>query len=210
MGTSRFDVGLLWANHFHTALGFNVAVPVLPLHGPRKPEGGGELLSLDLGTTIHAITQAIWDIRRLIQWIRLSGGQAVGVYGISLGGFLAALLAGIERVDSVVAGIPFTDVPALMAHHRAPEEYSDTLRSDAAKNAFKVVSPLAVSPQAPPSRLALFAGRSDRFIPPDQPGALAHAWSASSVHRYRGGHTGYLWSRQTKRFVTDFLHDTLS
>jgi pimeloyl-ACP methyl ester carboxylesterase len=210
MGASRFDLALLWANHFHSTLGFNVAVPVLPFHGARRSPGSDRLLSLDLAMTLHGITQAIWDIRRLVHWIRLIGGEAVGVYGLSLGGYLAALLAGIEPVDCVVAGIPFIDVLALMAHHRAPVEYADILHSEAAKNAFRVVSPLALSPQVAPSRLASFAGQSDRLIPPEHHAAFAQVWPHSPVHHYPAGHTGYLRSRQTKAFVTDFLRSALT
>jgi dienelactone hydrolase len=210
MGASRFDLTLLWANHFHSALGFNVALPVLPFHGPRRSPGADRLLSLDLAMTLHGITQAIWDIRRLVHWIRLIGAAAIGVYGLSLGGYLAALLAGIEPVDCVVAGIPFTCVPALMAHHHAPVEYADILRSDATRNTFRVVSPLAISPQLAPNRLALFAARADRLVPPEQPAVLARAWRHSPVHHYPAGHTGYLGSRQTKAFVTDFLATALT
>ena len=210
MGASRFDLILLWANHFHQKLGFNVAVPVLPFHGPRRSPGDGRLLSLDLAMTLHAITQSIWDIRRLIHWIRLVGGEAVGVYGLSLGGYLAALLAGIEPVDAVVAGIPFTDVLTLMTHHRAPVEYRDILGGDAARDTFRVVSPLTLSPKVPPNRLALFAGRTDRLVPAEHAAALAHAWHGSPVHRYPAGHTGYLRSRQTKAFVTHFLRSALA
>src|SRR5262249_47790370 len=73
VGASRFDLPLLWANRFHDSLGFNVAVPVLPFPGPRRSPGAEPLLSLDLAMTLHGITQAIWDIRRLVHWIRLIG-----------------------------------------------------------------------------------------------------------------------------------------
>jgi pimeloyl-ACP methyl ester carboxylesterase len=208
-GASRFDLIALWANYFHAALGFNVAVPVLPLHGPRRSPGSGQLLSIDLAMTLHGIGQAIWDVRRLLRWIKNSTGSPVGVYGLSLGGYLAALLAGTEPVDCVAAGIPFTDVLGLMAHHDAPPEYLDILRSDAAEDAFRVVSPLAVTPLVAPNRRALFVARGDQFIPASQSVALAQAWDQSPVHSYSGGHTGYLLSRETKTFVTGFLHHAL-
>jgi hypothetical protein len=133
----------------------------------------------------------------------------VGVYGLSLGRYLAALLAGTEPVDCVTAGIPFTDVLGLMEHHHAPPEYLDILRGAAAGNAFRVVSPLAVSPVVAPNRRALFIARGYQFIPASQSVALMRAWAQSPVHSYSGGHTGYLLSRETKAFVTGFLHDAL-
>ncbi|HEU4362284.1 MAG TPA: alpha/beta fold hydrolase [Mycobacterium sp.] len=209
MSASRFDLAPLWASHLHTNAGFNVAVPALPLHGPRRSRGDGQLLSLDLTMTLHAVSQAIWDVRRLIQWIYRSGATAVGVYGLSLGGYLAALLAGIEPVDCIVAGIPFSDVLGLMAYHHPPPEYVDILRSAAANNAFRVVSPLALTPLVGPDRRAIFAGRADRLIPNSHSVALGQAWPQSPIHWYSGGHIGYLWSRDTKAFTTRFLRDAL-
>jgi pimeloyl-ACP methyl ester carboxylesterase len=208
-GASRFDLTTLWANYFHATLGFNVAVPVLPFHGPRKPPGRDRLLSVDLVMTLHGLSQAIWDVRRLVSWINHSSRAPVGIYGLSLGGYLAALLAGIERLECVVAGIPFIDVLGLMTHHRVPPAYSHILSTDVAENAFRVVSPLAVTPLLSPNLRAVFAARGDQFVPASQSVALAQAWERSPVHWYSGGHTGYLLSRETKAFVAGLLHDAL-
>jgi dienelactone hydrolase len=209
MGASRFDLTALWANYLHVELGFNVAVPVLPFHGPRRSPDCGELLSLDLVMTLHGISQAIWDIRRLVHWINYSTGAPVGVYGVSLGGYLAALLAGIERLDCVVAGIPFANVLGLMAHHRPPAEYAHIMGCDSAENAFQVVSPLAITPVSTPNQRALFVARGDRFVPANQSVALAHAWEPSPVYWHNGGHIGCLWSRKTKAFVGGMLREKL-
>ncbi|MEE6166095.1 MULTISPECIES: abhydrolase domain-containing 18 [unclassified Mycolicibacterium] len=78
MGASRLDLALLWANYLHAELGFNVALPVSPLHGARKAAGDAELLSLDLTGTLHGITQSTWDVRRLVNWIRGNTDAPVG------------------------------------------------------------------------------------------------------------------------------------
>lgn len=209
MGTSRVDLMALWAGYLHATLGFNVAVPVLPFHGPRRLPDYGELLSLDLVMTLHGISQAIWDIRRLVHWINHGAGAPVAVCGVSLGGYLAALLAGIERVDCVVAGIPFADVLGLMTHHRPPAEHARVMGCDSAKNAFRVVSPLATTPPLATSRRALFIARGDRFIPGHQSVELRQAWQQSPAYWYDGGHIGCLWSRKTKAFVSDVLREAL-
>jgi pimeloyl-ACP methyl ester carboxylesterase len=205
MGSSRFDLSVLWATYLHSKLGFNVAVPVSPLHGPRRAAGDAQLLSLDLASTLHGITQAVWDVRRLASWLRSTGDAPVGVYGLSLGGYLASLLAGIERFDAVVAALPFADVLGLMAHHGPPLSYLNVMRSDPAQNAFRVISPLAMNAQLPPDRLALFAARADRLIPTDQTFALADTWQSPHVHWSGSGHVGFTWSREAKRLVGDRL-----
>lgn len=209
MGASRFDLTVLWARHLHRQFGFNVAVPVLPRHGPRRTGDDGQLLSLDLAGTLHGISQAVWDVRRLVSWIRGTGSGSVGVYGLSLGGYLAALLAGIERLDAVVAGIPFTDVPDLMMHHHPPPGYADVLRSASARDVFSVVSPVGVAPKLGPDRLAIFAARGDRLIPGEHPLALREAWQVCPIHWYNGGHTGFAWSRQARDFVGNRLRAAL-
>ncbi|BBZ11934.1 alpha/beta hydrolase family protein [Mycobacterium branderi] len=209
MGATRFDLTVLWATVLHRRLGFNVAVPVLPLHGPRRSAEDRQLLSLDLAMTLHGISQAIWDTRRLVSWIRSTSGLPVGVYGLSLGGYLAALLAGVERLDAVVAGLPFADVLGLMAHHGPPPDDLETLRAQATRNVFTVVSPLAMTPLLPVDRRAIFAARDDRLIPADQPIALQGAWQDCQLYWYNGGHVGFAWSRQSRRFVADRLHSAL-
>lgn len=210
MGTSRFDLTTLWATHLHRRLGFNVAVPVAPLHGPRRTADDIQLLSLDLTSTLHGITQAIWDVRRLIGWIRDNGGVRVGVYGLSLGGYLAAMLAGIERLDVVVAGIPFADVLGLMAHHGPPPGFVGALRSAAADRALRVVNPVAMGPAVPPERMALLAARGDRLIPGEQTLALWREWDRAAIHWVNGGHVGYTWSREGRRFAGDRLRSALA
>lgn len=209
MGTSRFDLSTLWASHLHRRLGFNVAVPVAPLHGPRRTADDIQLLSLDLVSTLHGITQAIWDVRRLIGWIRDNGGTRVGVYGLSLGGYLAALLAGIEELDVVVAGIPFADVLGLMAHHGPPPEYLHTMRSGAANRVLRVVNPVTMGPAVPPERLAILAARGDRLIPREQTLALWREWDRTALHWVNGGHVGYTWSREARRFTGGRLRSAL-
>lgn len=209
MGSSRFDVTFVWGTYLHKQLGFNVAVPVLPFHGPRRMPGDFQMLSMDLASTLHSISQAIWDIRRLVGWIQETSGAPVGVYGLSLGGYLAALLAGVEPLDCVVAGVPFVDVPALMTHHSPPPAYLDTLRATETHDVFRVVSPLAIKPLLPRDRRAIVAARADRLIPADQPPALQAAWESSRLDWCNGGHVGFVWSRAAKTLVGQRFQESL-
>ena len=89
MGRAAFDLALFRAWHLHTDLGLNVVLPVLQRPGPRGrglPKGAvfpGE----DVMDNVHATAQAVWDIRRLLSWIRSQQPESpIGMYSISLGG----------------------------------------------------------------------------------------------------------------------------
>ena len=89
------------AEMLHHELGLNLLMPVLPLHGPRKPPSlpVASLLSFDLLDAFHGVSQAVWDTRRLIQWVRAQGGTKIGVYGLSMGSYVASLLCGLDDLD---------------------------------------------------------------------------------------------------------------
>ena len=203
----------------HTAkvqreLGVNVALPVLPLHGRRKVTlvSGEPFLSFELMNAVHGITQAVWDIRRLISWIRTQGATSIGLYGVSLGGYIVSLLAGLEPdIDVVVAGIPVSDIPTLFHEHsplhvraRAIEH---RILGGPAEDVYRVVSPLRLAPRVPRDRRFIFAGYGDRLAPPKQAQTLWEHWEKPQISWYAGNHVGYLWSKQVSRFLVDSLAD---
>ena len=100
---------VLRAQQFHRELGFNVLAPVLPLHGRRGTGGrisGIGMVSLDWVANVHAVTQAVWDVRRCLAWIRERGAPSIALHGISLGGYTAAMVAGLEDdLSCVIAGV---------------------------------------------------------------------------------------------------------
>src|SRR5574341_1062349 len=93
---------------------------MLPFHGPRKlgAVSGIGMFGSDFLDSAHALAQAIWDVRRLIGWIRAQGGSEISCYGLSLGGYSAALLASLApELKTVIAGIPAADFPRLVWQH---------------------------------------------------------------------------------------------
>ncbi len=76
MGQATADLRVFRAAWLHTMLGLNVALPIQPRHGPRRaglPIGVG-FPDQDLMDNVHAVAQSIWDIRRLLHWIRETRG----------------------------------------------------------------------------------------------------------------------------------------
>ena len=214
-GYPYMDLVGLHALRMHRDLGLNVVLPVLPLHGPRKINrvSGEAFLTFDLVNTVHGITQAVWDIRRVISWVRSQDPQGLALYGVSLGGYTVSLLAGlVDGIDAVIAGIPVVDFPAMFRSHspghirlRAMEH---EILGGNAEAVHRVVSPLAVTPLVPRGRRFIYAGLGDRLAQPTQAHALWRHWDEPVTHWYGGNHVGYLWAGSVGDFVASSLAES--
>jgi len=193
-----FDVPY-WLRH-----GWDVAAFVLPFHGARAPEtrspvrSGALFPSPNPLRTNEGFGQAIHDLRALSLWLRSRGSSAVGVMGMSLGGYTTALWASVAGPDDAggiefaVAMIPAVSMSRLMWRHG---EANPTRRRAASAgiteellaDAFAVHAPLGRPARLPGTHLAVIAGRGDRITPPDQAEALAGHWNVP-IAWFEGGH----------------------
>lgn len=195
MGAPWLDLGLFRPEWLHERLGVNMLVPTLPLHGPRRIgwRSGDRYMDGDPLAFIYAEMQALWDLRRMVAWIRSQDPQArIGVLGFSLGGFNTALLAAYESgLDFAVAGIPLVDVAAVLWRHIPPahREYFDCRGLDLAlaRKLLTSVSPLSRPPLLGVDRRAIFAGTADRVVPPEHAVKLSSHWGVP-VEWFHGGH----------------------
>jgi len=212
-GTPFMDIAGFRAGRL-SALGLNLVFPILPLHGERKTGrmSGDGFMSYDLLDGVHAIAQTVWDVRRVLAWVRSQSEGPVGVYGISLGGYSAALLTTLEDdLACAIAGIPPSDFPALFRHHmparlnRRARRYH--LVGPDADQVHTVVSPLARPPRVPVDRRYIYAGLGDRLSTPVQAYRLWEHWERPRIAWYGGNHVGYLWSGEVNRFVHESLAD---
>jgi hypothetical protein len=215
MGNATVDLTGFRVGWLHEELGLNVAIPVLPFHGPRRVgrRGGDGFLSGDFLDTVHAQSQAVWDTRRLIHWLRREGAPAVGLYGLSLGGYTAALVAALEAgLHCVVAGIPAScfvglarwNAPGLLL--RAAERAGFSW--DQVEDLLRVVSPLAMPPRVPWNRRFLFAGVADRLAPAEQARDLWVHWERPRVHWYQGSHVSFSVEPGVQELVRHALTET--
>ena len=172
-GSTFMDLVSFRAARLHDRLGVNVASIVLPVHGARRPSriSGEEFLGFELMNSVHGLTQSLWDVRRLLTWVRRQDPDGVGVFGVSLGGLITALVAGFEDdLDLALAGVPIVDFPGLIEHH-APRHLhlrsiEHNILNGTAQDVHRVVSPLALPTATPPAARAIFAGLGDRLAPP--------------------------------------------
>jgi len=215
MGSPLVDFTGFRARWLHRQLGLNVAIPVMPLHGPRRSgaRGGDGFFSGDFVDTLHGQAQAIWDIRRLLGWLRRDGSPAVGVHGVSLGAHTAALLAGLESdLDCVIAGVPAADFTRLARQHvpatllRLAERFDFPFSK--IEQLLRVVSPLAIPPQVPRDRCFLYAGLADQLASPDHAHDLWHHWRRPRLAWYPGSHVSFLWESGVKSLIHEALETT--
>ncbi|TMK83019.1 MAG: hypothetical protein E6G46_04415, partial [Actinobacteria bacterium] len=98
MGYPYVDLWGFRAMWLHRELGLNVVFPIAPLHGPRRIGrlSGAAFMTYNLVDIVHGFAQAVWDVRRVLGWIRAQGGTTVGLYGVSMGAHLAGILAGLD------------------------------------------------------------------------------------------------------------------
>jgi hypothetical protein len=213
MGNPTIDFAGFNARWLHRQLGLNVAIPVLPFHGPRRVgrRGGDGFLTGDLLDTIHAQAQAIRDIRSLIAWVRdRHRAPRVAAYGLSLGGYTAALLASIEsNLDAVIVGIPATDFVSLLREHM-PERLGNLLERHGfpfqdLQLMMRVVSPLAMAPRLPVERRTLYAARADGLAVPSQALALGEHWDQPEIKWLAGTHVSAIWDREVEKVISDAL-----
>jgi dienelactone hydrolase len=194
------------------ALGLNVLLPVLPVHGARKASrlGGQEIMSAQIQNFVLGMAQAVWDIRRLISWARECGATRVGLYGMSLGAYVASLLATVEPdLEVVIAGAPVSDIPKLFDTHspgRVRREIASRgISLETARQVHRVVSPLAAAPLVDHDRRFIYAGLGDRMSTPAQAQALWEHWERPKVAWYPGSHMTFIWSGEVARFVDQSL-----
>jgi hypothetical protein len=212
MGHPAVDFAGFRVRWLHRELGLNIAIPVMPLHGPRRQgrRGGDGFFSGDVLDTIHAQAQAVWDVRRLVRWLRLNGAPAIGVHGVSLGGYTAALTASLEDdLACAITGIPATSFVRLLESHlpdvalRALDRGGFGLAR--LERLLRVVSPLHVAPRVPRQRRYVYAGVADRLATPEHARDLWEHWERPRAVWYDGSHVSFLWEPEVRAIIEEAL-----
>ncbi len=213
MGEAWLDFGLFSPKYLHQHLGLNVLMPTLPLHGTRKIglRTGDHFLDGDLLDLLYAESQALWDLRRWLAWLRkLEDNPSIGVYGISLGGYNAALLSQYDdQLDFVVAGIPIVDLASGIWRYVPPmhQRYLSWrgLDQERYKKILNLVSPLARPPKIATSNLHIFAATGDRIVAPSNPVLLSQHWGVP-ITWYQGSHLSIRNEREPRLALEEAMN----
>jgi len=88
---------------FFSQRGITVVEIAMPYHFERSRPGSAHadyMLSANLGRTIQSMRQGVWDGRKLIRWLKSEGYRNMSVLGMSLGSWVAGLIAAHEAAVS--------------------------------------------------------------------------------------------------------------
>lgn len=207
MGRGELDLWLFRARHLHDKFGLNIVLPVLPMHGPRArglPKGAA-FPNEDAMDNLHASAQGVWDVRRLLSWIRAQEPHSrIGLNSISMGGYVAALVASLEDdLTCAILGVPVADVVQLLGRHSGLS-HGDPRRQTVmlAEPLGRMMSPLSLQPRVPMRGRFIYAGIADRVVHPrEQVVRLWEHWGKPEIVWYHGGHTGFFEARPVQQFV---------
>jgi hypothetical protein len=215
MGTPLVDLAVFRPEHYHERLGVNLIVPTLPLHGRRSlsRKSGEGFFEGDVMDMIHAEAHAMWDLRRILGWVRTQTDAPVGVFGLSLGGYNAALLACLDdRLACAIAGVPVADFSRIVFRHAPPLHLREVVEAgvdaERMRELKRVVSPLALAPRVARERRYLFAAVCDRIVPPDHVRDLWRHWERPPIVWYQGSHLSFRLHREVGDFVDGALRES--
>lgn len=167
----------------------------LPCHGRRRAAAGvgNDFISPDVSAMLGATRQAIADTRALIGWLQHQGCGPVGLWGISLGAWLAGLLVcNDDRLSFAVLMSPIVRMDRAIAEL----EFCAPIRRSLAGREipFAGLNLTDHRPLLDRQNLLLVEGRHDLFAPRARVEELWEAWNRPPIERLHHGHISILVS----------------
>jgi len=200
----------LWPLAELDALGYDVALFVLPFHGLRGPASGGRIPAFpgtDPRMTNEGFRQAMRDLRGLVAWLRARGHAKLGLLGMSLGGYTAALAGTLEsELDFLVPVIPLASIADFARELGSLSARAEHAAKEHAllERVLSVVSPIALPPRISPERVLVVGARADRVTPIAHARRLANHFGAPLV-AWHGGHLLQAGRRRSFERVFELL-----
>lgn len=196
--------------------GYDILLYTLPFHGDRRARhecySGQGYFSGGLSGVNEAMRHAVHDVRVLIDYVLDRGAPSVGVSGLSLGGYLSALLAAVdERLAFSIPNSPVVS-PIDMALEWRPTGplMRWTMRRhgiglQTLRHGTALHSPLTYEPVIDADRLMIIGGAGDRFTSPHFVRLLHEHWPGSHLHWFPGNHILHLQQGDYLKLMKAFM-----
>ncbi len=205
-----------WARYL-ARRGIEVWLPFLPYHMRRADPGeisGQRALSPDLSTSFDMVRQAVAEARLLAGWLRRRAPR-VGIWGMSLGGWVAALTTTLDGDwDAVALWAPVAAPAEVLFESGLVELLRDAIveggisADDFAAPELATMTPTRSDTRIHRSKMLVVAGAYDQVISPRSIARLARRWNVD-VHWVPHGHISLMASRAPLRRTATFFERAL-
>lgn len=199
--------------------GYDILMVTLPFHGRRRDVpwhySGEGLFGGGFSHLTESLAHALHDLRGWLDHLFAAGVPRVGITGLSLGGYLSALLASVDdRLSFAIPNVPVTSLTDIVESWAPAGWLVDMglrragLSVESLRSAVAVTSPLTWPPVLPHDRRFIIAGLGDRLAPPSHARALWRHWDQPQVHWFPGNHILHLEQGAYLRRMGRFLQAT--
>ncbi|MFZ5891645.1 MAG: alpha/beta hydrolase family protein [Myxococcota bacterium] len=192
------------------ALGFDVALFVLPFHGTRTGPAHAlvpEFPSSDPRMNIEGFRQAVGDLRAFVRFLRRVAHPKVGLMGMSLGGYTTALTASVEsELAFLVPVVPLASLVdfALEQGSLSFDPAEAAIEQELLERIYRPVSPLSMPSRVPSDHALVIGARNDRVTPITHARRLAAHLRAPLI-AFKGGHLIQVGRRESFERVYSLL-----
>lgn len=187
--------------------GFRALIPAAPYHLERTPKGvkSGNTFFWSSSLVVAGVAQWLVENHGLIQWLRATGAQRVGLVGYSIGSLTAGLAATLwPDLDFAILLAPVGH--HLEAIHQSPAaaRFWPWMRevSSAESDLFDRWAPRYR--ESVTRNLLFLITRYDELQPAALQRAWCSAWNDPPQHDYRHGHISICFSRVLYRDLETF------
>ncbi len=158
--------------------GINSCIMSMPYYGKRRPEGDlfKKSISADINLFMASVEQAVMDVRRTAVWLdSMEGidGDNIGICGTSLGGFIAALSAGVDgNFGSAAFVLAGGDLAAVLTTNepevRLIKKYlkDNNISDEVLGQLIKQIEPLNYADRLQNTKVLMINGSKDKIVPP--------------------------------------------
>ena len=178
----------------------------LPYHASRRPTDPRGICNFLSGNLLHvanATHQTLADTRALALWLRAQGAPAVGLWGTSLGGWLAGLAAAHHpEVDFSVMLTPVVRMERALRELAFCEPIREQLRG--AQEQFESYNLVGHQPACGGKNVLIVSSQLDLFAPAETIDELERVWQPE-VWRLPHGHISVLLSNPVMRRIVSWV-----
>lgn len=174
------------------------------------------MISVDLDRSVHAVRQAVTEIRALIRWIKENKSGKIILIGVSLGGFISNLTALVEHEIDLLISIMYANTLSYAVWNTPIGKYikKDMLQNgidyQTLKKHWEILEPSRAQPKINQNNILLISGLYDQYVLYEDSIKLWEAWNKPHFISYPCGHSGIVFQRRKiTRDVMSFINSRI-